>query len=137
MLKLSGCQKKILEYMNSLPSLGSFNEHEISWAEWLVQGIMKFEMHLQGLHCHTWSNEAACQAQTIVMFDKTVVAFQGQLWEDEDYKKQLDLIQELWNPRNMKQGNFLLCTYVLIKQYGPRTVRHSECLLRTQWYTVV
>jgi hypothetical protein len=50
----------------------------------------KFEMHLQGLHRQTWSNEAAGQAQTAVMFDLTVLAFKGQLLENKDYANQLD-----------------------------------------------
>lgn len=68
----------------------------------------KFEMHLQGFHRQTWSDEAAGQPQTVVGFDATVLAFKEQLLEKEDYEDQLDFIRELRKPRDMKPGTFLL-----------------------------
>jgi hypothetical protein len=69
----------------------------------------KFEVHLQGFHRQTWSDEAAGHAtQTVATFDETVRAFKSQLLEDEDYDNQLDFIRELKKPRDMKPGTFLL-----------------------------
>jgi hypothetical protein len=68
----------------------------------------KFEVHLQGFHRQTWTDEAAGLAQTVVTFDTTVRAFKSQLLEDEDYDNQLDFIRELKKPRDMKPGTFLL-----------------------------
>jgi hypothetical protein len=69
----------------------------------------KFEVHLQGFHRQTWSDEAVGLAQTIATFDtSTVLAFKSQLLKDEDYGNQLDCIRELWKPRNMEPGTFLL-----------------------------
>jgi hypothetical protein len=68
----------------------------------------KFEVHLQGFHRQTWTDEAAGLSQTVVTFDKTVRAFKSQLLEDEDYDNQLDFICELKKRHEMKPGTFLL-----------------------------
>jgi hypothetical protein len=68
----------------------------------------KFEVHLQGFHRQTWSDEAVGQSQTVATFDATLLAFKSQLLEDKDYDNQLDYIQELRKPRDMKPGTFLL-----------------------------
>jgi hypothetical protein len=52
----------------------------------------KLLMHLQGYHRQTWTDEAAGNTQTVIMFDKTVLAFKQQLLENEDYFNQMDYI---------------------------------------------
>jgi hypothetical protein len=73
----------------------------------------KLLMHLQGYHRQTWTDEAAGNAQTVVTFDKTVLAFKQQLLENEDYDNQMDYIQDLRKPSDMKPGTFLL--YICIQ----------------------
>jgi hypothetical protein len=52
--------------------------------------------------------EAGLGAQTVATFDEIIQAFKSQILEDEDYDNQLDFIQELKKPRDMKPGTFLL-----------------------------
>jgi hypothetical protein len=62
----------------------------------------KFKMHLQGFHRQTWSDEAHGQAQTVIHFDNTILAFKGQLLAHEVYANQMDFLRDLQKPPDMK-----------------------------------
>jgi hypothetical protein len=48
-------------------------------------------MHLQGFHRQTWSDEAAGQAQTMVMFDTNRSSLQGEIVGEQGLRKPVGL----------------------------------------------